>query len=279
VLLVHGLTYPGSAAFDLPLGGSSWMEHLARRGSDVWSVDVRGYGGSTPPEAMDQPPDRNPPLIDAAMGSADVAAAADFIRRERGVARLAVVGWSWGTVLAARLATSRPQAVDRLVLYAPVWRWPGGTLPWPPAGAYRAVTTEAARRTWLSGVPAAAQASLIPDGWFEQWAAAHWATDPVGARAQPRVLRAPNGPLVEVVQAWSGGRVLFDAAAIRARTLVVVGEWDSTTPPPMARALHATLAPSIDASFALISEGTHQVFLERNRELLFAAVDAFLECA
>lgn len=279
LLLVHGLTYPGSASFDLPLGGRSWMDHLARRGFDVWSVDIRGYGGSTRPSAMDQPPESNPPQVDATAGAADVAAAADFIRRRNGVDWIDVVGWSWGTVLAARFAAAHPQAVGRLVLYAPVWRWPGGTLPRAPAGAYRKVTTEAARRTWLNGVPAAAQANLIPAGWFEQWASANWATDPIGARAEPPVLRAPNGPLVEVVQAWRDGQVLFDAAAIRARTLVVVGEWDSTTPPQMARELHATLARSTDASFALIPEGTHQVFLERNRELLFAVVQEFLERA
>src|ERR1044071_9185966 len=47
VLFVHGLTYPGSAAFDLPLGGRSWMDDLARNGFDTWCVDVRGFGRST----------------------------------------------------------------------------------------------------------------------------------------------------------------------------------------------------------------------------------------
>jgi pimeloyl-ACP methyl ester carboxylesterase len=267
VLLVHGLTYPGSIAFDLPLGGRF----------DAWAVDVRGYGGSTRPAAMDEPPERNPPVVDATAGTADVAAAIEHIRRVRGVERVSIVAWSWGTVLAALYAGAHPEAIGRLVLYAPVWRWPGGAVPRAPAGAYRTVTREAARRGWMTGVPAAAQESLIPPGWFEQWADANWAADPLGQGALPPTLRAPNGPLVEVIQAWSEGRTLFDAAAIRAPTLVVVGAWDATTPPPMARDLQATLARTTRARLVEVAEATHQLFLERRREQLFEAVRTFLD--
>ena len=32
LLFVHGATYPASTAFDLPLGGLSWMDYIAGRG-------------------------------------------------------------------------------------------------------------------------------------------------------------------------------------------------------------------------------------------------------
>ena len=134
LLLVHGLTYPGSASFDLLLGGRSWMDHLAGRGFDAWSVDIRGYGGSTRPSALDQPPESNPPQVDAAAGAADVAAAADFIRR-RTASTESTSSAGRGDGSGARFAAADPDAVGRLVLYAPVWRWPGGTLPRAPAGA------------------------------------------------------------------------------------------------------------------------------------------------
>ena len=35
VLYVHGATYPASTAFDLQLGGMSWMDYIAARGYDV----------------------------------------------------------------------------------------------------------------------------------------------------------------------------------------------------------------------------------------------------
>jgi pimeloyl-ACP methyl ester carboxylesterase len=86
VLFVHGATYPAETAFDIDLPGGSWMEYAARRGYDAWLVDVRGYGGSTRPAAMDAPPDKNPPFATTAEAIQDVGSAVDFIlkRRARG---------------------------------------------------------------------------------------------------------------------------------------------------------------------------------------------------
>ena len=58
LLMVHGATYPAHTAFDLPLGGLSWMDYIAGRGFDVWSLDLRGYGRSTRPPEMAQPAGR-----------------------------------------------------------------------------------------------------------------------------------------------------------------------------------------------------------------------------
>src|SRR5450432_1151043 len=55
VLFVHGATYPSETTFDLPVGGASWMDQMARRGFDVYLVDLPGYGKSTRPREMDQP--------------------------------------------------------------------------------------------------------------------------------------------------------------------------------------------------------------------------------
>ena len=44
VLFVHGATYPAHAAFDLPLGGQSWMEYIASRGYDVYLLDLPEIG-------------------------------------------------------------------------------------------------------------------------------------------------------------------------------------------------------------------------------------------
>ena len=62
VLFVHGSTYPAHTGFDIPLGGQSWMEFIASHGYDVYCLDVRGYGRSTRPKAMDEPPQNNPPV-------------------------------------------------------------------------------------------------------------------------------------------------------------------------------------------------------------------------
>jgi hypothetical protein len=41
LLFVHGATYPASTAFDLALGGASWMDYIASRGYDVYLLDPR----------------------------------------------------------------------------------------------------------------------------------------------------------------------------------------------------------------------------------------------
>ena len=85
VLFVHGVTFPSESTFDLPLDGFSWMDFIARAGYDVYLVDVRGYGRSTRPPAMSEPPDRNAPVATLVEAVDDVDAAVDFIRRRRNV--------------------------------------------------------------------------------------------------------------------------------------------------------------------------------------------------
>ena len=182
------------------------MDILAARGWDVWLVDVRGYSRSTRPAAMDGPPGEGTPIASTAEAARDVGAAVDFIRKKRGVAKLDLMGWSWGTSIMGLYTTTHNDKVGRLVLYAPQWlstvRTPEGA---PPLGAYRTVTRAATLERWLKGVPADKAASLIPPGWFDMWANATFATDPKGAAQTPPVLRAPNGTAQDNRLYWWGG--------------------------------------------------------------------------
>src|SRR2546430_3341218 len=98
LLFVHGSTYPAETSFDLPLGGMSFMDFLARGGWDVWLVDLRGYGRSTRPPEMDQPPSANPALVTTDVAVRDVAGAGGFIppRRRTGERRGGGEGGSRG---------------------------------------------------------------------------------------------------------------------------------------------------------------------------------------
>ncbi|MFL1462715.1 alpha/beta hydrolase [Roseococcus sp. DSY-14] len=279
VLMVHGATYPAHTAFDLPLGGLSWMDYIAGRGFDVWSLDLRGYGRSTRPPEMAQPPEANPPLVRGETAVTDIAAASEFIRNRRGIGRCVHFGYSWGTALMGRYAAGNAAAVERLVLYAPVWLRttasladPGGDL-----GAYRWVTQEQARARRGAGVPEAARATLVPAGWFEHWAGVTWATDPEGLRRNPQALRAPNGSVADGREFWAAGRPFYEPQRITAPTLLVLGEWDQDTPPAMAQALFPLLSASPGKRLVLLGEGTHGMWMERNRGALFQAVQVFLE--
>ena len=278
VLFVHGATYPSETAFDLKLGGQSWMDYIASRGYDVWLVDVRGYGRSSKTAALSQPASANPPFASTEDAVRDVSAAVDYILKRRGIAKLNLIGWSWGTTTMALYTTRNNERVNKLVLYAPVWTPPvAGTPPPVPTAAYRTVTMDAARQRWYSGVPADKQAALVPTGWFDTWARAVLDSDPDGAKLSPPVLRAPNGTLVDILGGWLMGKRLYDAEKIRVPTMLIKGEWDVDTPAAMAQGLFANLKNAPYKSYIEIGEATHSVMLEKNRMQLFRPVQAFLE--
>lgn len=279
VLFVHGITFPSESTFDLSLDGLSWMDFIARAGYDVYLVDVRGYGGSTRPAAMSEPPDRNPPIATLGEAVDDIDAAVDFIRRRRQVDRISLIGWSWGTVVMGRYAAIHGEKVDRLVLYAPVWQRRTESLAARGSDvttAYRLVNVAASKARWLTGVAQDKQEQLIPRGWFESWVAATLATDSWGAEQKPAVIRAPNGGLATLRTAgdWVPP---YDPGAIKAPTLLVKGEWDAETPSYMAQTLFPLLVNAPVKQYLEIGEGTHSIMLERNRMQLFRAVQSFLD--
>ncbi len=278
LVFVHGATYPASTAFDLPLGGTSFMDDLAEHGFDVYLLDLPGYGKSSRPAAMAQPAEANAPVETTEDAVRHYGAVVDYVLKRRGLQKLDAMGWSWGTTIAAGFAAAQPQKVERLVLYAPIWTVPGAAPAPAPGklGAYRAVSSDAARQRWLDGVPPDKQAALIPEGWFDAWQKATWATDPAGAAQDPPVLRAPNGVTQDIQERWKNGKPTYDPAAIAAPTLLVHGEWDRDTPRVMAQTLFPLIARAPWKRYVEIGEGTHTVMMEKNRRQLFSAVEEFL---
>jgi pimeloyl-ACP methyl ester carboxylesterase len=280
VLFVHGSTYPASASFDLRLDGISWMDYIASRGYDVYLLDLRGYGRSTRPKEMTEDAKNNAPIVRGDTAVRDIATAVDFILAHRGIPRLNLLGWSWGTTLMATYATQNSSKVERLILYAPQWIRTTPSLIQTGAGpipAYRTVTQAQARARRFTGIPEHKKADLFPAGWFEAWADATWATDPIGAKADPPVLRAPNGTVQDTAEYWSAGRAYYDPAKITVPTLLVLAEWDNDTPPYMAQTLFPLLVNSPGKRLVLLAEGAHGIMMERNRLKLFEAVQAFLD--
>lgn len=277
LLYVHGATYPSATAFDLRLDGMSWMDYIAAHGWDVYLVDLRGYGQSTRPPEMDQPAKDNPPIVTTDVAVRDVGAAVDFILKRRGVSKLNLLGWSWGTTTMATYTTQNNDKVNKLVLYAPLWlrTTPAAIGGDGPLGAYRTVVKEAAKKRWLAGVPEDKQADLIPAGWFEAWADATWATDPKSKESGQ--LRAPNGIIQDLRTFWMAGKPYYDPANIRVPTLLIKAEWDQDTPAYMSQALFPLLKNAPAKRYVEIGEGTHTVIMEKNRLQLFREVQLFLD--
>jgi pimeloyl-ACP methyl ester carboxylesterase len=279
VLFVHAATYSSESGFDLPLNGLSWMDYIAQRGWDVYIMDLRGYGRSTRPPEMNRPPSENPPLVNTDVAVKDVGAVVDYILARRGVRRINLLGWAWGTAIMGAYTAQNNLKVERLVLYAPQWLYKdaptiaGGG----PLGAYRMTTKEEAKKRIGRGAPDERKRELMPDAWFDTWWEAAVRPDSVGAGQNPPVVRAPNGVLEDLRKYWVAGKPYYDPASITVPTLLLVGEWDSDAPAYMAQAVFASLKNTPLKRLVIIGEGTHSIVMEKNRMQLFREVQLFLE--
>jgi pimeloyl-ACP methyl ester carboxylesterase len=281
LLFVHGATYPAETAFDLPIEGVSMMDLIAGRGYDVYLVDVRGYGRSTRPAEMSQPPAANKPIVSTEVAAHDLGVAVDYILKQRKVAKIDVMGWSWGTSIAGMYTSGHNDKVNRLVLYAPQWIRNEPPAPVaadaPPLGAYRLVSKDSARARWLKGVAEDKQADLIPPGVFDAWANATWATDPESAKQDPPMLRAPNGVFEDSMKYWSAGKAQYDPGKITVPTLLLHAEWDADLPSYLAQGYFAQLKNAPYKRLIELSEGTHTVMMEKNRMQFFHELMGFLD--
>ncbi len=114
LFLVHGSSYSGKTMFDLQVPGRegySMMDHFARRGYEVWTMDHEGYGHS----------ERTGGNSDIQSGVEDLRAAMAVVASTGAPARLAFFGQSSGALRAARFANQHPEHVEKLALDAFVW--------------------------------------------------------------------------------------------------------------------------------------------------------------
>src|SRR5438067_3483390 len=141
-LFVHGAGTPAEVAFDVPYRDYSWMSYLARAGFDVFAMDMTGYGRSTRPAVMNDPcnfgkeqqaqfvgnalkascaPSYDKPITTMSSDWNDLGAVVDYIRGQRHVEKIALLGWSQGGPRAAGYTARNPDKVSRLAILAPAY--------------------------------------------------------------------------------------------------------------------------------------------------------------
>ncbi len=277
IVMVHGATYSSGSLYDVPLGGTSFMEFLADEGFDVFAVDVRGYGLSSRPSELEADARLNPPLVKTETGLRDLSSAVDFVLALRGLDRLNIFGMSWGGTLAGAYASLNHDVTLKLAVVAPQWL---SDIPVPldPGGhldAYRLVPVADARKRWLDAVPPDARAGLIPEGWFEQWAEASLAEDPWSGGKAPGRLRATNGPIQDVRDYWRAGKPFYRPSDIVSPVLLVHGEWDRDVPIDLALAYFQQLSGAKHRRWLEVGEATHMLLLEKNRLIAYRAISSF----
>jgi len=152
VLMIHGLSVPVLAGFDLRTDHYDWALWLAQAGGfDVFMLDFQGSGRSPRPK-MDDPCNVNPAqrsilipnplsdpfqclsqteasypfqLINSKSDWDELDTVVDYIRAYRGVDKVALVSWSQGSFRVGPYAIQHPDKVESVLFFAPIFN-PGG---------------------------------------------------------------------------------------------------------------------------------------------------------
>ncbi|QDV08791.1 Proline iminopeptidase [Planctomycetes bacterium Poly30] len=245
VLFLHGGTWSGRPDFDLQFEDYSTMESFARKGWDTFAVDARGYGQSTNPEGEN--------WSEAADVVKDLRVVVERICELRSVEEVSLVGWSWGSQVAALFAQEHPELVSRVVLYGTRWQ----PLEYEyelPDERLRISTLEDAKSDFVEG--------CFDPKLVDVYARAAIAADP----------DSPNG----VFRDYYANLPLIDPEKLLAPTLVIAGEHEASHSIGDMSALFEAL-PSTDKQLAVIPGGGHAVHLEKGRYRWRSTVLAFLD--
>ncbi len=291
VLFVHGATFPSTPDFDLQLKDYSWADWMVNHGYVVYMFDKRNYGFSTREKAMDEPPAANKPVSRSYLVIRDIGAVVDHVRAKNKVARVTLIGWSWGAMTAGYYTSLWPEKVRKLVLYAPLYENPLHTnlgagsglqnkrVPWEfnyGNGAYRLGTAEANQKRWDGEIPVQDKTQYRDQDVVDAFANAALATDPTSNARNPPALRAPNGVLEDSFYQATGRRI-WNAANVTVPTLVIAGEDDTWSFPQDREGLVRDLTNAPAKKHVTIPRATHFVLFEKQRFRFFEEIAAFLK--
>jgi pimeloyl-ACP methyl ester carboxylesterase len=272
VLYVHGATFPSALSVGFDFGGGSWLDDWNARGFDAWAFDFAGYGESGRYAVMGEPAHCHPPVGRASEAAAQVSLVLALIRRETGQRRISLVAHSWGSMPAAGAAIAEPDAVERLVLFAPIAR--RTTMPAPPKlPAWSDVTNEAQHARFVEDVPKDHPPVLVA---FDRWAPAYLASDPDAAARTPPAVRIPSGPRADIADAWAGS-LAWNPAKLRRPIAIVRGAWDSLCTDADVEMLLGAATSAPEHRDASLPKGTHLMHLETGRRVLYDAVGRALK--
>jgi pimeloyl-ACP methyl ester carboxylesterase len=284
VLFVHGAGTPAEVTFDVPYKDYSWMAYLARAGFDVFSMEMTGYGRSTRPPPMSDPcnfpkadqaqfvpsliaapcaPSHATPLTTIASDWNDLDAVIEYLRAQRRVEKVSLVGWSQGGTRTAGYVAQHPHKVARLVVLAPAYlRDMPSAAPNPlPArdGSMTAQSKQSFLANWDRQVGCPGQ--YEPEASEAVWSAM-LASDPVGAKWGPGVRRAP------MVPSWGFNQA--SVAKLQVPYLMIAGEHDKQVVPDRVRQLYADVGSKQKVLIELACS-SHNAMWEKNRLILFKA--------
>lgn len=257
LFLVHGSSYSGKTMFDLQVPDRhdySFMDHFARLGYDVWTMDHEGYGHS----------DRTKSISDIQSGVEDLAAAMTVIKKVTGKSKAAFFGQSSGALRAARFANAYPAQVEKLIVDAFVWTGKGA-----PTLEQRAKRLPELLKSNVRKVDANFYKSVFTR---DHPGAAEPMLGDVVAEAELKYGdTVPNGTYIDMVTKLP----LVDPEKVLCPVLIVRAEHDGIATDEDIMAFYAKL-PNPDKQLSKIAGLAHTAFLGVNRQRFWHAVQAFL---
>jgi pimeloyl-ACP methyl ester carboxylesterase len=283
VLHVHGSITNSRALFAPPVEGDdshSWLAATADAGRTALALDIRGYGDSDRPAALDEPPEANDPPVQAPTAALDIAAAVESARERFDTVHL--LGVSWGTmtcghylahhVEGAPEADSEGAPVASLVQVAPVHR---------PPWTFEEVTT-------ALGVDSGLDAHYHQhyDAVRERQGAADGGDDPLFEAVWRAQVESGQGVDEETYVAQAGamadtkaaceGETAYDADAVTVPALVVRGSDDGISTREDALGLYDELGAVADRKeYAELAGADHYAMHGQRRGALYDAVSSF----
>jgi pimeloyl-ACP methyl ester carboxylesterase len=238
----------------VPQRDYSMMDHFARLGYEVWTMDHEGYGHSQ----------RTSSNSDIQSGAEDLKAAMAVVEKASGTAKLAFFGQSSGALRAARFANQFPQHVEKLALDAFVWTGKDA-----PTLAQRAKQVD----RWRSSNRRAVDAEFYR-GVFtrDHSGAAEPMLGDIIAREELRYGDSvPTGTYLDMVTKLP----LVDPEKVLCPVLIIRAEHDGIATDADILAFFSKL-PSADKQLVKISGLAHTAILGVNRARFWHALNAFL---
>jgi pimeloyl-ACP methyl ester carboxylesterase len=256
LILAHGSATAGKESFDLQVPGfpdMSLMDVLARQGFDVFALDTRGFGRSTHPEGH----------ITTAEASQDLKAVVDYVTKLRGMEKVDLLGWSWGTQYAGMYLMENTGKINKYISLAQMHIN-------SPDLAKRRPRLDFFRKNPYITIPEAGWkprfTSIAPDSvnYTE-------AIDTFARAAMKVETRSPTGPQLDMVTMMP----MVNPRLITVPTMIIYGEYDDVADINGLMPFFSEL-PNMDKRHIVVPDAGHMIQFQKGRHYLHGAIVDFL---
>ena len=115
IVLLPPLSIPSAEAFDI--SNLSLMDEFVKKGFDVWAIDFEGQGRSDYPKSMQEyPAPKGIFPLQQSEALQQLKVVIEYIKKQKSIDTVSLLGWSWGSVVAANYSTIYSKDIHNLIL-------------------------------------------------------------------------------------------------------------------------------------------------------------------